>query len=69
MTARETPAVLHFVQEVQRRVASGVILAEAVRTTVSASPSRANAVMDIIGSWPSSEMELRELQRQPIPTR
>lgn len=58
----ESP-VLQFVRLVRDARIAGFELTEAVRQVRLNHPQLVIDVLDSIGSWPSSESELRELQR------
>lgn len=58
----ESPC-LQFVRLVRDERIAGAELTEAVRQVRMKHPQLIIEVLDNIGSWPSSESELRELQR------
>lgn len=57
-------AVQCFIQDVREHQSKGLVLTDAVRRVRFQQPILVGEVLDVIGSWPSSEIELRELQRQ-----
>jgi hypothetical protein len=56
--------VIRFTALVTEQIRSGDSLTIAVGSVKRANPQLALEVLEIIGGWPSSERELRELQRQ-----
>jgi len=63
LTAPPITPVQRFVEETRKRTRNGLSIDSAVRHVASLEPALCWEVLEIIGSWPSSEPELRGLQR------
>lgn len=61
---RWAAAPQHFETRVRERMAEGLSLKEAVRKTAALNPGLTWETLDVVGSWPSSDPVLAELQRQ-----